>query len=63
MMAEAVRAMKAEGVAVLLSEQNWAFASAVGDRACVIERGEIRFTGPVSALMADEALRADTLGV
>ena len=30
MMAEAIRAMKAEGVAVLLSEQNWAFAA--GDR-------------------------------
>jgi branched-chain amino acid transport system ATP-binding protein len=63
MMADAVRAMKAEGVSVLLSEQNWAFASAVSDRACVIERGEIRFEGSVSALMADEALRADTLGV
>ncbi|HEY8383292.1 MAG TPA: ABC transporter ATP-binding protein [Microvirga sp.] len=63
MMAEAVRAMKAEGVAVLLSEQNWAFASAVSDRACVIERGEIRFEGSVAALMADEALRQETLGV
>jgi branched-chain amino acid transport system ATP-binding protein len=62
-MAEAVRAMKREGVAVLLSEQNWAFASAVADRACVIERGEIRFEGTVNALMADAALRADTLGV
>ena len=63
MMAGAVRAMKAEGVAVLLSEQNWAFASAVADLACVIERGEIRFNGPVAALMADAALRAETLGV
>src|SRR3712207_6909360 len=32
MMAEAIRAMKAEGVAVLLSEQNWAFAAGIGDR-------------------------------
>jgi branched-chain amino acid transport system ATP-binding protein len=63
MMAQAVRAMKAEGVAVLLSEQNWAFASAVADRACVIERGEIRFQGSVAELTADEALRIDTLGV
>jgi branched-chain amino acid transport system ATP-binding protein len=63
MMVGAVRAMKAEGVAVLLSEQNWAFASAVADLACVIERGEIRFAGPVAALMADAALRAETLGV
>ena len=63
MMAASVRSMKAEGVAVLLSEQNWAFASAVADRACVIERGEIRFQGPVADLAADAALRADTLGV
>jgi branched-chain amino acid transport system ATP-binding protein len=63
MMAEAIRAMKAEGVAVLLSEQNWAFAAGISDRACVIERGEIRFQGSMAELMADEALRAETLGV
>ena len=63
MMAEAIRAMKAEGVAVLLSEQNWAFAAAIGDRACVIERGEIRFQGSMADFLADEALRAETLGV
>jgi branched-chain amino acid transport system ATP-binding protein len=63
MMAEAIRAMKAEGVAVLLSEQNWAFAAGISDRACVIERGEIRFQGSMAELMADEALRTETLGV
>jgi branched-chain amino acid transport system ATP-binding protein len=63
MMAEAIRTMKAEGVAVLLSEQNWAFAAGISDRACVIERGEIRFQGSMAELMANEALRAETLGV
>ncbi|WP_230529974.1 ABC transporter ATP-binding protein [Microvirga roseola] len=63
MMAEAIRAMKAEGVAVLLSEQNWAFAAGISNRACVIERGEIRFQGSMAELMANEALRAETLGV
>ena len=62
-MAQAIRAMKAEGVAVLLSEQNWVFASAIGDRACVIERGTIRFEGPMADFLADTALRAETLGV
>lgn len=62
-MAEALKAMKAEGVAVVLSEQNWAFAAAVGDRACVIERGTLRFEGPMADFLADEALRAETLGV
>lgn len=63
MLAEAIRAMKAEGVAVLLSEQNWAFAAGISDRACVIERGEIRFQGSMAELMANEALRTETLGV
>jgi len=63
MMAEAIRAMKAEGVAVLLSEQNWAFAAGISDRALVIERGEIRFQGSMAELMSDAALRAETLGV
>lgn len=63
MMAEAIRAMKDEGVAVLLSEQNWAFAAGIGDSACVIERGEIRFQGSMAELMANEALRSETLGI
>lgn len=63
MMAEAIRTMKAEGVAVLLSEQNWAFSAGISDRACVIERGAIRFQGSMRDLLADPALRAETLGV
>lgn len=63
MMGGAIKAMKAEGVAVLLSEQNWAFAAGISDRALVIERGEMRFQGSMAELMADEALRAETLGV
>jgi branched-chain amino acid transport system ATP-binding protein len=63
MMADAVRAMKAEGVAVLLSEQNWAFAASIADRACVIETGIIRFSGSVDQFLRDEKLRAETLGV
>jgi branched-chain amino acid transport system ATP-binding protein len=62
-LAEAIRAMKREGVSVLLSEQNWAFAAGIADRACVIERGEMRFQGPMADFLADDALRAETLGV
>jgi branched-chain amino acid transport system ATP-binding protein len=40
-LAEAVRAMKRQGVAVLLSEQNPRFVSAVADRALLLERGRI----------------------
>jgi len=63
LMARAVLAMKAEGIAVLLSEQDLAFASAVSDRAHVIERGQIRFSGPIAELARDEALREAYLGV
>jgi branched-chain amino acid transport system ATP-binding protein len=62
-MADAVLAMKADGIAVLLSEQNLAFAGAVADRAYVIERGAIRHAGPMVELEADEALRAAYLSV
>lgn len=56
-MADAVNAMKAQGVAVLLCEQNLHFAAAVCDRAYVIERGAIRFSGTMAALENDEAVR------
>jgi branched-chain amino acid transport system ATP-binding protein len=63
LMAEAIRAMKAEGVAVLLWEQNWAFAAGFSDRAIVIERGEMRFQGSMAKLVADERLRTEMLGI
>jgi branched-chain amino acid transport system ATP-binding protein len=62
-MAEAVLRMKAEGIAVLLSEQNLDFAAAVADRAYVIERGEIRYKGTMEALEADEHVRTAYLTV
>ena len=62
-MAAAVREMKAEGVAVLLSEQNFRFAGEVGDRACIIEKGRIRKTGDLAALAADNDLGSRYLGV
>ena len=63
LMAEAILAMKREGVAVLLCEQNLAFASTVCDRAYVIERGQIRYDGSIAALAEDETLRDAYLSV
>ena len=62
-MAEAVMRMKDEGIAVLLSEQNLHFASAVSDRAVVIEKGAVRFEGTMDELAADDAVRAAYLSV
>jgi branched-chain amino acid transport system ATP-binding protein len=56
-MADAVLRMKAEGIAVLLSEQSLDFAAAVADHAYVIERGSIRFHGSMAALESDEPVR------
>lgn len=55
--AESVRSLKREGLCVVLSEQNLAFARAIADRAVVIERGLVRFEGDFAALQADAALR------
>ena len=62
-MAEAVRRMKAEGIAVLLCEQNLVFAAAVADRAYIIEKGAIRHEGPMTEVADDPALRETYLAV
>lgn len=62
-MAEAVIAMKTTGIAVLLCEQNLHFAAAVSDRAYVIEKGAIRFSGTMAELEANEEVREAYLTV
>jgi len=60
---EAVLVMKQEGIAVLLSEQNLAFATAACDRAYVIETGHLRYEGSVADLLANEEIREDHLSI
>ena len=62
-MAHTIRQLKAQGVSVLLSEQNLHFAAAVADRAYVLERGQIRHHGAMADLVADPQVRSDYLGV
>ena len=62
-MANAILALKQEGVTVLLAEQNLHFAARVADRAAVIEKGRIVWTGTMAALQADEAARSAYLAV
>jgi branched-chain amino acid transport system ATP-binding protein len=62
-MAAAVLRMKAEGIAVLLSEQNLYFATAVADRAYIIEKGAIRHEGRMADIAADAALREAYLAI
>jgi branched-chain amino acid transport system ATP-binding protein len=60
---DAIAALKREGLTIVLSEQNVKFARRLADRAYIIERGEIRFEGPMSTLDADASLRQAYLGV
>lgn len=62
-MAGAIRTLKAEGLAILLSEQNLHFAQAVSDRATIIEKGRIRWTGSIPELVAADAVREQYLSV
>jgi branched-chain amino acid transport system ATP-binding protein len=62
-MAAAVLRMKAEGIAVLLSEQNLHFASAVADRTYIIEKGAIRHEGRMADIATDAALREAYLAI
>jgi branched-chain amino acid transport system ATP-binding protein len=62
-MARMIAALKKAGVAVLLSEQNLHFARLVSDRAVVLEKGEVRFSGAMESLMSDEALLRTHLSI
>jgi branched-chain amino acid transport system ATP-binding protein len=62
-MAEMIVELKEQGLSVLLSEQNVAFASAVSDRAYVLEKGQVKFAGTMQALDADETVRRQYLAV
>ena len=62
-MIDAVLAMKAAGIGVLLSEQNVPFAAQVADRAYVLEKGQVKFDGTFAQLMADNALRRQYLTI
>jgi branched-chain amino acid transport system ATP-binding protein len=57
-MAGAILALKAEGVTVVLAEQNLHFAAGLADRAAVIETGRTIWSGPMAALREDATLRA-----
>jgi len=55
--------LKAEGIAVLLVEQNVASALAVADSVYVLDRGRVVHRGPAAALRDDAARRVALLGV
>ena len=60
---EQIRQLKAEGETILLAEQNAGFALGLSDRAYVIDKGAICYTGTAAGILDDETIRRDYLAV
>jgi branched-chain amino acid transport system ATP-binding protein len=55
-MAAQVRRLKAEGLTIVLSEQNLRFTMQVSDRAYILEKGSVRYEGSLHAILSDQML-------
>jgi branched-chain amino acid transport system ATP-binding protein len=55
--------IRAEGLSVLLVEQNVVQSLGIADRAYVLEHGQFALAGPAATLMADPRLRQTYLGL
>ena len=62
-MANMILELKAQGVSILLSEQNMHFAELVSDRAYVLEKGQIRYQASMAELAANDEVRRAYLSV
>jgi branched-chain amino acid transport system ATP-binding protein len=58
-----IRRLKEEGITILLCEQNARFAIALSDRAYVLEKGHVRFSGTIAELQANTEIRRQYLGL
>ena len=58
-----VKALKAQGMSIILAEQNAFSALAIADRGYVLETGSITLTGTGRELIEDEQVRAAYLGM
>lgn len=59
--AETILELKKRGLSILLSEQNVGFAQLVSDRAYMLEKGQIRWTGTIAELAANEDIQRSYL--
>src|SRR5438445_6609079 len=60
---EQIARLKAEGLTILLAEQNTEFSLRLADRVYVLEKGAIRFSGAAVALRDNETLRHELLAL
>ena len=59
---DALRVLRQEGMSLLLVEQNFAFATLLADRAAVLGRGVVQWSGPIDDLRRDPATTDAWLG-
>lgn len=62
-MAGALRELKRAGASILLVEQNFAVAKALGDRAVVMDDGRVVWSGAMAELAGDADLQARLMGL
>ncbi len=62
-MLEHILRLKQEGITILMSEQNFHFATRVSDRAYILEKGRIQYEGTMAALATNEEIRRKYLMV
>ena len=60
---EQIARLKADGLTILLAEQNVEFSLDLADRVYILEKGIIRYTGTARDLRADEAVRHQFLAL
>ncbi|HTV90834.1 MAG TPA: ABC transporter ATP-binding protein [Stellaceae bacterium] len=58
-----IRALKEQGLTILLAEQGVDFSLALAERVYVLEKGTIRYSGPAAELRGDQALRDRLLAI
>lgn len=58
-----IQTLKEEGMPILLSEQNSTFALKVSDRGYILEKGQVMWQGPTSALKENPEIMKTYLGV
>ena len=62
-LADQIAALKAQGMTILMAEQNLGLALALADGISILDKGHVRFTGSVEEFEADESLRHEYLTV
>jgi branched-chain amino acid transport system ATP-binding protein len=58
-----IRKLKEQGLTILLCEQNAKFALKLSNRAYILEKGHVRFSGSIAALQDNDEVRRQYLGV